>query len=118
MRSLLFIPGDSEKKLEKGFGAGADVIIVDLEDSVAAANKASARAVAASFIASQRQQTRSAIYVRVNDLSTGLTDDDLTALIPAKPDGIMPIPMSSSSISTNSPAAEKSSRHRARCAGR
>ncbi|CAN7450512.1 HpcH/HpaI aldolase/citrate lyase family protein [Mesorhizobium sp. LjNodule214] len=95
MRSLLFIPGDSEKKLEKGFGAGADVIIVDLEDSVAAANKASARAVAASFIASQRQQTKSAIYVRVNDLSTGLTDDDLTALIPAKPDGIM-LPKSNS----------------------
>ncbi|TIU19810.1 MAG: CoA ester lyase, partial [Mesorhizobium sp.] len=40
MRSLLFVPGDSERKLEKGLGAGADVIIVDLEDSVAAANKA------------------------------------------------------------------------------
>ncbi|RJT30361.1 CoA ester lyase [Mesorhizobium waimense] len=95
MRSLLFIPGDSEKKLEKGFGAGADVVIVDLEDSVAAANKPAARAAAASFIASQRQQTRSAIYVRVNDLSTGLTDDDLAALVPAKPDGIM-LPKSNS----------------------
>ncbi|TKB29945.1 MAG: CoA ester lyase, partial [Mesorhizobium sp.] len=38
MRSLLFVPGDSEKKLEKGFGVGADVIIVDLEDSIAAKN--------------------------------------------------------------------------------
>ncbi len=95
MRSLLFIPGDSEKKLEKGFGAGADVVIVDLEDSVAAASKASARAIAKSFVASQRQQTRSAIYVRVNDLSTGLTDDDLAALVPAKPDGIM-LPKSNS----------------------
>ena len=36
MRSLLFVPGDSEKKLEKGFRSGADVVIVDLEDSVAA----------------------------------------------------------------------------------
>ena len=89
MRSLLFVPGDSERKLEKGFGAGADVVIVDLEDSVAAANKVVARAVAASFISSQRQKTGSAIYVRVNDLSTGLTDDDLAALVPAKPDGIM-----------------------------
>ena len=95
MRSLLFVPGDSEKKLEKGFGAGADVVIVDLEDSVAAASKASARAIAKSFVASQRQQTRSAIYVRVNDLSTGLTDDDLAALVPAKPDGIM-LPKSNS----------------------
>ncbi|MEZ2332922.1 CoA ester lyase [Mesorhizobium sp. RCC_202] len=89
MRSLLFVPGDSERKLEKGFSAGADVIIVDLEDSVAAANKLAARAVAASFISSRRQKTNSAIYVRVNDLSTGLTDDDLAALVPAKPDGIM-----------------------------
>jgi citrate lyase subunit beta/citryl-CoA lyase len=89
MRSLLFVPGDSERKLEKGFGAGADVVIVDLEDSVAAANKSAARDVAARFISSQKQQTRSAIYVRVNDLSTGFTDADLAALVPAKPDGIM-----------------------------
>ncbi|MGX8013762.1 HpcH/HpaI aldolase/citrate lyase family protein [Mesorhizobium sp. ORM8.1] len=89
MRSLLFVPGDSERKLEKGFGAGADVVIVDLEDSVAPANKVAARAAAASFISSQRQKTPSAVYVRVNDLSTGLTDDDLAALVPAKPDGIM-----------------------------
>ena len=47
MRSLLFVPGDSERKLEKGFAAGADVVIVDLEDSVSAANKAAARTVAA-----------------------------------------------------------------------
>ena len=39
MRSLLFVPGDSEKKLEKGFQSGADVVIVDLEDSVAPASK-------------------------------------------------------------------------------
>ncbi|MDX8459926.1 HpcH/HpaI aldolase/citrate lyase family protein [Mesorhizobium humile] len=95
MRSLLFVPGDSERKLEKGFGAGADVVIVDLEDSVAAANKSAARDVAARFISSQKQQTSSAIYVRVNDLSTGFTDADLAALVPAKPDGIM-LPKSNS----------------------
>ncbi|MBA1144267.1 HpcH/HpaI aldolase/citrate lyase family protein [Mesorhizobium neociceri] len=95
MRSLLFVPGDSEKKLEKGFGAGADVVIVDLEDSVAPQNKAAAREIAARFIAANRQQTSSAIYIRVNDLSTGLTDDDLAALVPVKPDGIM-LPKSNS----------------------
>ncbi|MER8922252.1 CoA ester lyase [Mesorhizobium sp. M0802] len=95
MRSLLFVPGDSEKKLDKGFGAGADVVIVDLEDSVAPQNKAAARDIAARFIAGNRQQTSSAIYIRVNDLSTGLTDDDLAALVPAKPDGIM-LPKSNS----------------------
>ncbi|UDL90129.1 CoA ester lyase [Mesorhizobium sp. PAMC28654] len=95
MRSLLFVPGDSEKKLEKGFGAGADVVIVDLEDSVAPQNKVMARDIAARFIIEHRQQTSSAIYVRVNDLSTGLTDDDLAALVVARPDGIM-LPKSNS----------------------
>ncbi len=95
MRSLLFVPGDSGRKLEKGFGAGADVVIIDLEDSVAPQNKATARGVAARFIADHRAQTSSAIYIRVNDLSTGLTDDDLAALVPAKPDGIM-LPKSNS----------------------
>lgn len=95
MRSLLFVPGDSQKKLEKGLGAGADVVIVDLEDSVAPHNKALAREVAARFIVERRAQTSSVIYVRVNDLSTGLTDDDLAALVPARPDGIM-LPKSNS----------------------
>src|SRR4029079_12460441 len=81
MRSLLFVPGDSEKKLEKGFGAGADVVIVDLEDSVAPQDKVAAREIAARFIAGNRQQTSSAIYIRVNELSTGLTDDDLAVLV-------------------------------------
>ncbi|MBZ9677184.1 HpcH/HpaI aldolase/citrate lyase family protein [Mesorhizobium sp. ES1-1] len=89
MRSLLFVPGDSERKLEKGFAAGADVVIVDLEDSVAPANKALARQIAAHFINERRSQSGPAIYVRVNDLTTGLTDEDLAALVPAKPDGIM-----------------------------
>lgn len=89
MRSLLFVPGDSERKLEKGFAAGADVVIVDLEDSVAPQNKSLARDIAARVIVEQRLHAKSAIYVRVNDLSTGLTDDDLAVLVAAKPDGIM-----------------------------
>ncbi|MCV3208577.1 CoA ester lyase [Mesorhizobium sp. YC-39] len=95
MRSLLFVPGDSEKKLEKGFGAGADVVIVDLEDSVAPGNKPAARDLTAHFIAAHRHRTAAAIYVRVNDLSSGLTDDDLAKLVQAKPDGIM-LPKSNS----------------------
>lgn len=95
MRSLLFVPGDSEKKLEKGFSSEADVVIVDLEDSVSADNKASARQIAAEFIRTQAGRQGPAIYVRVNDLSTGLTDDDLAALVPARPTGIM-LPKSNS----------------------
>jgi len=95
MRSLLFIPGDSEKKLEKGFSSEADVVIVDLEDSVSAQNKVAARQIAADFIRSRQGQAGPAVYVRVNDLLTGLTDDDLAALVPAKPAGIM-LPKSNS----------------------
>lgn len=95
MRSLLFVPGDSERKLEKGFASDADVVIVDLEDSVAPQNKVLARDIAARFIGGHRHETKSVIYVRINDLSTGLTDADLTALTPARPDGIM-LPKSNS----------------------
>lgn len=95
MRSLLFVPGDSEKKLAKGFGSEADVVIVDLEDSVSPDNKAKAREIAAEFITSQRSSTRALVYVRVNDLSTGLTDVDLAAVTKARPDGIM-LPKSNS----------------------
>ena len=94
MRSLLFVPGDSEKKLEKGFATQADAVIVDLEDSVSPDRKVAARKLAAEFIAANRGNTRAAIYVRVNDLATGLTDDDLAALLGARPDGIM-LPKSS-----------------------
>lgn len=93
MRSLLFVPGDSEKKLAKGLASGADVLIVDLEDSVSPDNKAAGRALAAEFIASNRNGPL--IYVRVNDLSTGLTDDDLAAVMAAAPAGIM-LPKSNS----------------------
>jgi citrate lyase subunit beta/citryl-CoA lyase len=95
MRSLLFVPGDSEKKLAKGFASDADIVIVDLEDSVAPANKPAARSVAAAYIAVNRSATRATIYVRVNDLSTGLTEDDLAALVKVAPDGIM-LPKSNS----------------------
>lgn len=89
MRSMLFVPGNSERKLEKGLGTGADALIVDLEDSVALADKAAARGIATAFIQARRAETAAAIYVRVNDFTTGLTDDDLAAVMAARPDGIM-----------------------------
>lgn len=89
MRSLLFVPGNSEKKLTKAFASAADVVIVDLEDSVAAQDKQSARLIAADFIKANRDTSAASIYLRVNDLGTGLTDDDLTAFTAAMPDGIM-----------------------------
>lgn len=92
MRSLLFVPGDSDRKLEKGFAAGADVVIIDLEDSVAPSNKPAARSMAAAVMRSHAaggETNGPLVYVRVNDLLTGLIDEDLAALVPAGPDGII-----------------------------
>lgn len=89
MRSLLFVPADSEKKLEKGFASGADVVIIDLEDSVSLENKSAARKIASRFLQDSSRTGGPAVYIRVNDLASGLTDDDLVALVQARPDGIM-----------------------------
>jgi citrate lyase subunit beta/citryl-CoA lyase len=87
MRSLLFVPGDSEKKLAKSLGSAADALILDLEDSVTAERKAAARRVTADFL---RARTGTAkLFVRVNPLSSGLILTDLAAVIGAKPDGIV-----------------------------
>src|ERR1700693_3994012 len=90
MRSLLFVPGDSPKKLAKGLESGADALIVDLEDSVAADRKAEARATALAFLkdaAAAAQRPR--LLVRVNGLDTGLIDADLDAVMPGRPDAIL-----------------------------
>jgi len=90
MRSLLFVPADSGRKLDKAMASGADAVIVDLEDSIAAENKAAARKSAADFLRSATQlEKRPRLLVRVNGLQTGLTDADLDAIVPARPDAIM-----------------------------
>lgn len=90
MRSLLFVPADSTRKLDKALGCGADCLILDLEDSVALSAKEAARAGARDFLAAQRDNAnRPLLYVRVNALDTGLTDADLDAVVAMRPDGIM-----------------------------
>ena len=90
MRSLLFVPADSPKKLDKAMTSGADAIIVDLEDSIAPDGKARARDSAAAFLkAAMTSAARPYVMVRVNGLQTGLTDADLDAVAAAKPDAIM-----------------------------
>jgi citrate lyase subunit beta / citryl-CoA lyase len=90
MRSLLFVPADGGRKLEKALASGADAVIVDLEDSIAPQRKEAARAAAASFVAAAvKDPRRPRVIVRVNGLATGLTDADLDAIVPARPDAIM-----------------------------
>jgi citrate lyase subunit beta / citryl-CoA lyase len=90
MRSLLFVPADSARKLEKSLTCGADVVIIDLEDAIAADQKDVARANAASFVKGVvTRSSRPRIFVRINGLESGLTDADLDAVLPAKPDGVV-----------------------------
>ena len=90
MRSLLFIPGDDERKLAKGVGSGADALILDLEDAVSAARKEAARTIATQYIASTRAlDKRPRIYVRVNALDTPHWEADLAGVMGARPDGIV-----------------------------
>jgi citrate lyase subunit beta/citryl-CoA lyase len=87
MRSLLFVPGDSEKKLAKSLGSDADVLIVDLEDSVVAGNKAVARRITHDFLAAKPAGPK--LFVRVNPLASGMILDDLAAIVGAAPAGIV-----------------------------
>ena len=93
VRSWLFVPGDSAKKLGKAAGTGADVVILDLEDSVAGENKAAARAMTGEWLAAHREQVtggkRMGRWVRINALDSRLWRDDLLAVLPGGPDGIM-----------------------------
>lgn len=90
IRSLLFIPGDSEKKISKAAGSGADAVVFDLEDSVALANKPQGRDLVARTLADTPKGSRPAQYwVRVNPLDTGETLTDLAAVMGSAPDGIM-----------------------------
>jgi citrate lyase subunit beta / citryl-CoA lyase len=93
MRSFLFVPGNSERKLEKSLGTSADALIVDLEDSVALEAKHTARETARAFLECDRGAK--SLWVRVNAFDTGMLEDDLAAIMPARPDGIM-LPKSNS----------------------
>jgi citrate lyase subunit beta/citryl-CoA lyase len=90
IRSFLFVPGDSEKKLGKADTVGADALILDLEDSVASANKPLARELVPAFLRARPRGTRRAqLWVRINPLDSALALTDLAAIVAAAPDGIM-----------------------------
>jgi citrate lyase subunit beta / citryl-CoA lyase len=89
MRSFLFVPADSDRKLAKGAGSGADALILDLEDAVALDNKPAARAGAIDYLRSRKSDDPQTIVVRMNALDTGFWEEDLAATVPARPDAIM-----------------------------
>lgn len=90
VRSLLFVPADSDRKLARAEEAGADALILDLEDAVGAAAKPQARARAAEFLRARPPGARRAqLWVRINPLDSGLALADLVALAGLAPDGVV-----------------------------
>lgn len=78
LRSLLFVPGDRPERMEKALGSGADALILDLEDSVAASAKAAARSAVREFV--DMRSGDATLFVRVNPLDSEYIADDLAAI--------------------------------------
>ncbi|MFO1394485.1 MAG: CoA ester lyase [Steroidobacteraceae bacterium] len=88
-RSLLFVPGDSEKKIAKAMTVGADVVILDLEDAVADSRKAAARGIVREALRAGVARSDCSLFVRINPLGSPLCHEDLAAVMAGRPDGIV-----------------------------
>ena len=86
LRSLLFVPADSERKIARALASEADVVILDLEDSVALPQKEEARDRAAEAL---RRRGGRKVFVRINSLTSGLADADIEAVMKGRPDGVV-----------------------------
>ena len=90
LRSMLFVPGDSERKLAKSESSAADALILDLEDSVAAERIAIARTMVRGYLDAHPDRAARQLWVRINPLDSGpMALADLAAVVGGRPDGIM-----------------------------
>jgi citrate lyase subunit beta/citryl-CoA lyase len=87
-RSWLFAPGDSDKKMEKATQGPSDIVIFDVEDAVAPEEKPKARTMIREFLQAQAGG-HERLWVRINPLDGPYAVDDLAAIMPGKPGGIM-----------------------------
>lgn len=98
LKSLLFVPGDSEKKLAKAASTGADALLLDLEDAVSQDRLPAARGLVLDYLKSHDRSSQQ-VWVRINPLNTPLSLPDLVAVMPGKPDGIvLPKPLNASDV--------------------
>ena len=88
LRSWLFVPGDSERKLAKGRDNPADALILDLEDSVSDDRQQIARDMVCAYLKANPDRSRQQLWVRINPLDNELSLPDLAAVMPGAPDGI------------------------------
>ena len=88
-RSLLFVPGIQERMLARAPSTGADALILDLEASVPAAEKARARVLVAEALPRIAAATAAPVFARVNTLASGLVADEIAALAGAGLAGVV-----------------------------
>jgi len=89
LRSMLFVPGDSERKMEKAITNEADALILDLEDSVSPDRTAVARGMVAEYLKERSDRTKQQLWVRINPLDTDKAMPDLAGVMSGAPDGIV-----------------------------
>ena len=87
MRSMLFVPGDRPERFEKAESSGADAVILDLEDAVAASQRPKAREAIAAHL--RRSSRPLPLWVRINPVDSSDALADLSAIVSAKPDGVV-----------------------------
>lgn len=98
LKSLLFVPGDSEKKMAKAASTGADALLLDLEDAVAQDRLPLARGLVLDYLKSH-DRAHQQVWVRINPLNTALSLADLVAVMPGQPDGIvLPKPLNAQAV--------------------
>lgn len=81
LRSYLFAPGNDERLLEKVFAAGADAVVLDLEDAVPPAEKDRARERVARSLAARPAGAGPRAFVRINGVASGRWEEDLQAVV-------------------------------------
>ena len=87
MRSMLFVPGDRPERFAKAEASGADAVIFDLEDAVAAANRPRARVEISNYL--KMSDRHVPLWVRINPIETADALPDVAAVAFARPDGIV-----------------------------
>ena len=100
IRSWLFVPGDSDRKLAKGRGNPADALILDLEDAVSDDRQDQAREITCAFLKENPDRSQQKLWVRVNPLDHDFSLTDLAAVMPGAPDGIV-LPKVHSAVEVN-----------------
>ncbi|NNL77044.1 MAG: CoA ester lyase, partial [Desulfobacterales bacterium] len=89
MRSVFYVPGNNQKMVAKAPTIACDILTLDLEDSVPAAEKSQGREMIQEYLKSSREKQLSpTLYVRVNDWETKMTNDDLKAVVHQGLDGV------------------------------